>query len=139
MVKSKSQVKIGVILSYTLILANTVYGLFLTPYILFHLGESEFGVYKTISSLSTALMVLDLGIGGTVMRYVASYRAKKQEEKIPNFLAMNFIQAFFLCIVISIISLFVYLSITPVYQSSFTAPKAVFSLEIPPSDGRLSI
>ncbi len=120
MSSNKSQVKVGIVFSYTLIVINTLYGLFLTPYILSHLGEAEYGVYKTISSLSSSLMVLDLGIGGTVMRYVASYRAKKQDNKIPNFIAMNFIQALFLCIVISAISVIVYIGITPVYKSAFT-------------------
>ena len=115
------QIKAGVILSYILIIINALYGLFLTPYMLSKLGEAEFGVYKTITSLSSSLMVLDLGIGGTVMRYVASYKAKKQDGKIPNFLFSMFIQAFALCVVVGIVGVIVGSSLDSIYSNTFTS------------------
>lgn len=113
------QVKIGVILSYILIILNTLYGLFLTPYIVGSLGEAEYGVYKTIAALGSSLMVLDLGIGGTVTRYIASYVAKKEEDKIPNFAAMSILQAGALCLLLLLASIVVFLLIKPIYSSSF--------------------
>lgn len=115
------QVKTGVILSYILIILNTVYGLFITPYMIGQLGTSEYGVYKTISSLSSSLMVLDLGIGSTVMRFVAKYRATKNEKCIPNFVAMSLIQAVALSGVILAIGMVVFFSIKPVYSGTFSA------------------
>ena len=64
-----NQVKWGIILSYLLILLNTLFGFLVTPYMISCLGEAEYGVYKTISSLTASLMVLDLGLGSTVTRY----------------------------------------------------------------------
>lgn len=113
------QVKIGVILSYILIILNTLYGLILTPYIVGSLGEAEYGVYKTIAALGASLMVLDLGIGGTVTRYIASYVAKKEEEKVPNFAAMSLIQAGALCLLLLAASVVVFFLIKPIYSSSF--------------------
>lgn len=115
-----NQVRIGVILSYFLIILNTLYGLFITPYMIGQLGTSEYGVYKTISSLSSSLMVLDLGIGSTVMRFVAKYRATKDEKSIPNFLAMSLLQAAALCGVILAIGTGVFFAIKPVYSSTFS-------------------
>lgn len=115
------QVKIGVIISYILIICNAIYGLFVTPYMISYLGEAEYGVYKTISSLSSSLMVLDLGIGGTVMRYIALYRAKKEDDKISNFVAMSLIQAIVLCVIVVVVSIFILGSIDSVYGKSFTA------------------
>ena len=43
------QIKLGVILSYLLILLNTLFGLLVTPYVISCLGADEYGVYKTIS------------------------------------------------------------------------------------------
>lgn len=114
------QVKMGVLLSYVLIIINTLYGLFLTPYIIGRLGDAEYGVYKVISSLSSSLMVLDLGLGSTVMRYIASYQAKNEKEKIPNFVAMSLIQGCILCCVVLIISGGVFFSIKPIYAATFT-------------------
>lgn len=113
------QIKLGIVFSYILIIANALYGLLLTPYVLGCLGEAEYGVYKTIASLSSALMVLDIGIGGTVMRYVASYRAKKDEEKIPNFLFMMFFQAIILCALVGVVGIIVGMSINSIYHNTF--------------------
>ncbi len=90
---AKNEVKWGALLSYVLIILNTLYGLFLTPYILGRLGDSEFGIYKTIASFTSSLMVLDLGLGGTLLRYISKFRADKQESEIPNYIAMCFLQA----------------------------------------------
>lgn len=117
---TRNEVKTGVILSYILILVNTVYGLFLTPYIVGQLGEAEYGVYKIVASLSSSLMVLDFGIGSTVMRYVANYRAKKEEEKIPNFVAMSLIQAAFACAVVLLVCSGLFFAIRPMYVATLT-------------------
>ena len=116
----QNQVKWGMVLSYFLIILNTLYGLLITPYMITCLGEVEYGVYKTVASLTSALMVLDLGIGGTVMRYVAKYRADDEQDKISNFVAMNLIQAVVLCGVIAVVASVVYQTIQPVYGDTFT-------------------
>lgn len=115
------QVKLGVVLSYILIICNALYGVFITPYMIRSLGEAEFGVFKTISSLGSSLMVLDLGIGGTVLRYVAMYRAKKEDDKIPNFVAMSLIQAISICVIVFGVSIFVLANINNIYGESFSA------------------
>lgn len=114
------QVKIGAVLSYVLIILNTMYGLFITPYMIGKLGASEYGVYKTISSLSSSMMVLDLGIGSTVMRFVAKYRATKDEKSIPNFVAMSLIQAAALSGVILAVGGIIFFSIKPMYSATFS-------------------
>lgn len=114
------QVKFGAILSYFLIIINTLYALIVTPFILDILGETEYGIYKTISSLSSALMVLDLGIGGTIMRYLAKYKANKEEDKIPNFLAMMFFIVGILMILVGIMGGIVYFSLNRIYSNTFT-------------------
>lgn len=115
------QVKIGAVLSYVLIILNTVHGLFITPYMIGKLGVSEYGVYKTISALSSSMMVLDLGIGSTVMRFVAKYRATKDEKSIPNFVAISLIQAAALSGVILTVGVIVFFSIKPMYSATFSA------------------
>jgi len=118
----ENQVRLGAILSYILIALNTVYGLFLTPYIVGCLGEAEYGVYKSMASLTTSLMVLDLGMGGTVMRYIAKFRSTEDDDRIPNFVAMSFVQAMLMCGVIVLVA-------SGLYQSIDNAYKATFSVE----------
>ena len=115
------QVKLGVILSYLLILLNTLFSLFVTPYMIGCLGEAEYGVYKTISSLTASLMVIDLGLGSTVTRYVAKYKATGKNENIPNFMAMTIIQGLITGVIIGLIAIPAYSAIDNVYSQTFSA------------------
>jgi O-antigen/teichoic acid export membrane protein len=116
----KGQVKIGALLSYLLIILNSVYGLIITPYILGKIGPSEYGVYKTIGSLTGTILILDLGIGGTLQRYTAKFKAEGYKNKIENFFSMGIIQSIILSLVIGFVCFNMYLAIKPIYSSSFT-------------------
>ena len=124
------QVKAGVFLSYLLIVLNALYGIFVTPFIVSHLGDASYGVYKTISSLTSSLMVLDLGIGGTALRYISKYLAQKQENKIPNFVAMLLIQAGILSFAITVICFFVSFFIGPMYSDTLSSTQIELAEEL---------
>ena len=122
---SLSQVKYGAILSYILIILNTVSGLLVTPYIVDKLGDSAYGVYKTMSSFTAALLVLDIGLGGTLLRYISRYRADKEEEKIPNFISMSLFQAGIISVVVIIATGIIYFFIDNIYGKGLTAAELV--------------
>lgn len=122
---SLSQVKYGAILSYILIILNTVSGLLVTPYIVDKLGGSAYGVYKTMSSFTAALLVLDIGLGGTLLRYISRYRADKEEEKIPNFISMSLFQAGIISVVVIIATGIIYFFIDNIYGKGLTAAEIV--------------
>lgn len=116
----KNQVKIGAILSYILIILNSLYGLFISPFLLGVVGQSEYGVYKTMSSLTTSLLVLDLGIGGTALRYIAQYRASGEDRKIDSICTMLFFITLILAIIVGLISFGVFFCIEGIYKKSFS-------------------
>lgn len=58
------------------ILGDTVVSFLLCPYLLSHLGPTHYGAWIMIGSLTGYFGLLDLGIRGSVGRYVAFYRAK---------------------------------------------------------------
>lgn len=120
MKNENSQVKLGAVLSYILVALNAVYGLFLTPFILRQIGEASYGVYKTVAAFTSSLMVLDLGLGGTMMRYIAKYRADKEEHKIPNFAAMSFVQTTAICAVLALVSGVLYFFLDTIYETGLT-------------------
>lgn len=124
---SGKQVKMGVIFSYVLIIANALLGFVVTPYILYKLGNSHYGVYKTISSLTSSMMVLDFGLGGTIMRYVSKYRTDEEYEKIPGFLSMAIYEAAILIFVVGVVSVTFYLNIGNIYGASFTDAEIVLA------------
>lgn len=111
----------GAILSYILIILNAAYGMVITPYILSRLGQEEYGVYKTIAALSSALMVLDLGLGGTVTRYIAKYRAENKEGEISNFLALMLMETGVIIVIVVGICACLYFFISPIYSNTFTS------------------
>lgn len=121
----KKDVKYGAIFSYILIILNAFYGVVITPFSIRHLGVAEYGVYKTISSFTAAFVVLDLGIGSTMVRYIAKFRADKQEEKIPNYIAMCLIQAFILVAISMAVLLFGYVKLDSIYKVGLTATELI--------------
>ncbi len=126
----KSQVKIGAVLSYVLIVLNAVYGLIITPFIIRHLGSSSYGVYKTIAALTSSLIVVDLGLGGTIQRFTAKFIAEKEERQIPNFAAMGLLIAILLCVVLSLVSGCIYFFIDVIYENTFSTDQLVLAKSI---------
>lgn len=115
------EIKSGAILSYLLIFANTFYGLFFVPFLISRLGQGEYGVYKIISSLIGSVTILDLGIGSTILRYIAKFNAEKDEKNLSNFSAMGFIEATGLSVIMLIVGGAIYFSLDSLYGNSLTA------------------
>ena len=129
-VDNQQQVKFGAILSYLLIVLNSVYSLFITPFILNTIGEVDFGTYKTIASLSTSLAVLDIGLGGTIMRYIARYRADNEEHRIPNFLSMAYVEGVILIGIITIVCSVIYSLLPSLYKNGLNNSQIALAKEL---------
>ena len=80
------QIKVCALLSYFQMFINVVIGLVYTPVMLRLLGQTEYGLYNTVSSTISMLTVLNLGFNGSYIRYYAKYKnsrpyiADNQEE-----------------------------------------------------------
>lgn len=115
------EIKSGAIISYLLIFINTLYGLAFVPFLISRLGQGEYGVYKIISSLISSVTILDLGIGGTILRYIAKFNAEKDEKNLSNFSAMGFIEATGLSVIMLFVGVIIFFSIDSMYGNSLTA------------------
>jgi len=82
-----SQLKKGALLNYTTIFLTNVVGLFITPFILNHVGQAEYGIYMAIGALVGTISLLDFGLNNTIVRFVAKYRAENDRKGEENFLA----------------------------------------------------
>lgn len=80
--------KSGVILSYMLMILEVLSTLLLTPFIIRTLGQAEYGVYKLVASINAYLLLLDLGIGNAIIRYVAMYRVEGNKLKERQFVGV---------------------------------------------------
>ncbi len=57
---------------------------FVSPYVVRHLGDTGYGVWTIILSLTGYLGLLDLGVRGAVTRYVAKFHAQTDHDKASN-------------------------------------------------------
>ena len=73
--------KIGVIMSYLMMIFEVLSTLLLTPLILNKLGQAEYGVYKLSASITSYLLLLDLGVGNAVIKYVSKYNEVIENEE----------------------------------------------------------
>lgn len=117
---AKSEVKWGALLSYVLIALNSIYGLIIMPFVLGAIGESEYGVYKTIGAMTATISVMELGLGSTMQKYIAQYRAQKEEKKAYNYSAMCLIQAVVMAFAMAVVGLCLFFTLEPVYGNTFT-------------------
>ena len=83
------QRRIGIILSFVYTGLEIVITFFLTPYIIRTLGDAEYGVYKLCESVTTYLLLLDLGMGQTLVRYVSKYRANNDDIGISKTVGLS--------------------------------------------------
>lgn len=88
---SKSK-RIGALLSYVATILNTAISLFLTPFVLSSLGDAQYGVYRTVQSLTSQLAMVSIGIGTIAAVMIAKYNARTdsqvQRDK-ENFMAIG--------------------------------------------------
>ena len=75
-----NQRKAGAILSYVGFFISNIVGIVYTPIMLQLMGQSEYGLYGTASSLTSYLSLLSFGIGGAYLRYSSRYRAANDIE-----------------------------------------------------------
>jgi len=61
---------------------NILVGLFLSPYILHHLGDEAFGLWVLIFSITGYYGLFDLGIRSSIVRYVAKYSTIAEDNEL---------------------------------------------------------
>lgn len=68
--------------SWSALAVNVLVGIFLSPYILHHLGDTAFGLWILIFSTTGYYGLFDLGIRSSIIRYVARYSATDSKEEL---------------------------------------------------------
>lgn len=65
--------------------------LFLTPYIIGHIGVDRFGIWAIVGVLTGYFGLLDFGIGTSFVKYISEFYAKEDYEKINQVVNTGFI------------------------------------------------
>lgn len=79
-----NQLKLGSLLSYAQMLMSILIGVVYTPVMIRLLGQSEYGLYNTVSSTIAMLSVLSLGFSSSYIRYFSQYKLQKNEAAIDR-------------------------------------------------------
>lgn len=98
--------KKGVAFSYILLVVEMFSSLLFTPFLIRSLGQSEYGLFSLVGSVTAYLMLLDLGVGNAIVRYMAKYRVLDDKRQQQNFLAVTTIFYILIGIVVIIVGLF---------------------------------
>lgn len=69
---------------------NILVGLFLSPYILHHLGDEAFGLWVLIFAITGYYGLFDLGIRSSIIRYVAKHSAKGEHDELNRLINTAF-------------------------------------------------
>lgn len=116
----KSQLKIGVLLSYVVLALQNLVGLVYTPFMLRMMGKSEYGLYSIAASIVAYLTVFDLGFGNAIVRYTAKYRAEGKQEEQHEMFGMFFLLYCLIGIVVLIAGGVLYLNAGKIFDASMT-------------------
>lgn len=82
MLNKVNQLKLGTILSYLQMALSIIIGVAYTPIMLRLLGQSEYGLYNTVSSTISLISILSLGLNSGYVRYYSKYKTNKDIDSI---------------------------------------------------------
>lgn len=81
----KKQILKNVGSSWSALATNVMVGIFLSPFILHRLGDTAFGIWVLIFSVTGYYGLFDLGIRSSIIRYVSKYSATDESDKLARF------------------------------------------------------
>jgi len=116
-----AQLKYGVLLSYVNIFISVILGLILTPLIIHHLGDSEYGLYALTGSFVSYLYLMDFGLNNTIIRYVSKYRAMDDKNGEDTFLATIMSTYLVIAVIVVLAGFFLYSSMDRLFSDSLTS------------------
>ena len=85
--KSNERINQSIVISYVSIVFSIITGLLYTPWLIQSLGSSDYAIYSIAISLMS-YFILDFGIGASVTRFIARYRAEENEKKVNQLLGI---------------------------------------------------
>lgn len=77
-----NQLRTGVYLSYLNLAISSLIPFIYTPIMLDMLGQAEYGLYSLANSVVGYFSLLNFGLGSTIIRYLAKYRAEENTDAI---------------------------------------------------------
>ena len=121
----------GIVLSYVNSGLSMICGLFLSSYLLRMLGDTEYGVYQTVSAFANYLVLFEFGTGTVMTRNLSMCFGKKaSREEIDKNVSTIWSITNILAIFILIVSVVFYCLIGVIYTKSLTVEQIAYGRKI---------
>jgi len=104
--------------NYTGFAVAALVGLFISPFVVHHLGNVAFGLWALFQSFFGYFGMLDLGLGVSVVKYISEFKARGEQENIDTFGST----IFFTYILLGIIGMLISFGLAPFITKIFTIP-----------------
>lgn len=115
-----NEIKIGAILTYIRLFFSVLIGILYTPVMISLLGQSEYGLYNTVASITSLLSILNLGFGSGYQRYYAKYKAVNNTKKIYILNGMFLCIFFILALIASMCGIIISNNMTVIFDSGLS-------------------
>lgn len=117
MKKGISQLRVGVLLNYINMGIGTLIPIFYTPIMLKFLGQTEYGLFKLSSSVTSYLSLISLGLGSAITRYLIKAMTESGKEEEERVLGL-FVVIFQVIAVISMVAGLIIMQFLPVWYNA---------------------
>lgn len=91
MLSSQKEIQRGAVLSSINTILGIISTIMITPAILEALGPEGMGLYNTVGAITSAMMLLNFGLNGSMVRFISKYRAAGDKEGESRFYGMSVI------------------------------------------------
>lgn len=116
-----SQLKVGSLLSYIQMGISVIANLIYTPIMINCLGQSEYGLYQTVSSTISMLSILSLGFNASYIRYFSIYKNGNNKENIYRLNGLFLLIFLFIGIIAFICGLFITINLNLVFSNGLSS------------------
>ena len=116
----KNELKWGSFLSYAQMALSVIISLAYTPVMIRLLGQSEYGLYNTVSSTISMLTILNLGFNAGYIRYYSIYKKDDNQASIQRLNGLMLIIFLVIGIIGLICGLFLSFNLTLVFDKGLT-------------------
>lgn len=114
------QRKFGLMLGYLSIALRNVLGLLLIPFIIHHVGVDEYGVYSLVSSIILYLIILEMGLANTAIRFLSKYQAENDLSGQSLFIGLMLMIYTVITFIAMSVGYGFYLQLENIFSSSLT-------------------
>ncbi|ANQ15913.1 hypothetical protein BA891_01160 [Vibrio natriegens] len=108
----------GVALNYLSLIARNLIGILIIPFIVSNVGTSSYGVYALVGSIVGYLVIIELGLANTAVRFISKYKSTRDYYNLSKFLGHCIVLYSGCILVANVLAYFMYLNIDNYFVNS---------------------